>query len=52
MSRVIEYKMERYTNTYQELKLYNEYLKMREGRGEERQGKLLCILTGCGDDSH
>lgn len=35
MSGVIEYKMKRYTNTYQELRLYNECLKTREGRGED-----------------
>lgn len=36
MSGVIEYKMKRYTNTYQELKLYNERLKTRGGRGDEK----------------
>lgn len=35
MNGVIEYKTERYTNTYHELKLYNDYLNMGEGRGKE-----------------
>lgn len=51
MNGVTGDKTERYTNTYQELKVSNEYLNMREGESKWKERRRSALI-GCSDDSH